>query len=298
MSETQIREVARTRQLARNIEIRSPVAGLVLERKVFSGVRFERGSELFRIAELHHVWILADVFEGEAQYLRPATTARVTLPNQQRAFNARVSETVPQFDPATRTLKIRLEADNPNYELRPDMFVDVELPVRMPPGLSVPLDAVLDSGTQKRVFIDRGNGFFEPRQVETGWRFGDRIEIVKGLAAGERVVTSGTFFVDSESRLKLAAAGDSGSQTDVARQYTRDEVSDHPGEASQAQADADRGRAKDPTCGTEVDKKKARSSGNLLAYGGTTYYFYSNACKEKFQKEPERYLASGNQGPR
>lgn len=207
-----------------------------------------------------------------------------------------MSETVPQFDPATRTLKIRLEADNPDYELRPDMFVDVELPVRMPSGLSVPLDAVLDSGTQKRVFVDRDNGFFEPRQVETGWRFGDRIEIVKGLAAGERVVTSGTFLVDSESRLKLAAAGVSGLQTDVAKQHTTIEASDHPGGASQAQADA--ARAKDPTCGMDVDKKNATASGNLLAYSGTTYYFYSSACEEKFQKEPERYLASGNQGSR
>jgi membrane fusion protein, copper/silver efflux system len=102
---------------------------------------------------------------------------------------------------------VRLELDNPGYALRPDMFVDVEFPVTLPAALAVPADAVLDSGRKKTVFVDRGNGFFEPRQVETGWRIGDRIEITKGLMAGERIVVSGTFLIDSESRMKAAAAG-------------------------------------------------------------------------------------------
>ena len=118
-----------------------------------------------------------------------------------------VSKVLPQFDPVSRTLKVRLELDNPGYVLRPDMFVDVEFPVTLPPALTVPSDAVLDSGLKKTVFVDRGNGFFEPRQVETGWRFGDRVEITKGLMAGEQIVISGNFLIDSESRMKMAAAG-------------------------------------------------------------------------------------------
>jgi multidrug efflux pump subunit AcrA (membrane-fusion protein) len=85
------------------------------------------------------------------------------------------------------------------------MYVDVDLPVATPPGLSVPADAVLDSGLSKRVYVDQGNGIFEPRQVDTGEPYGDRVQILRGLAEGEKVVASGTFLVDSESRLRLAA---------------------------------------------------------------------------------------------
>ena len=86
--------------------------------------------------------------------------------------------------------------------LRPDMFVDVELPISLPPAITVPADAVLDSGLKKTVFVDHGNGFFEPREVETGWRIGNRVEIVKGLKPGEQIVISGNFLIDSESRLE------------------------------------------------------------------------------------------------
>jgi multidrug efflux pump subunit AcrA (membrane-fusion protein) len=116
-----------------------------------------------------------------------------------------VSNVLPQVDAKTRTLKLRLEADNPGFALRPDMFVDVELPVTIAAELTVPVDALIDSGRQQRVFVERSSGVFEPRQVQTGLRFGDRVEIVHGLAEGERVVREGTFMVNSESRLKSAA---------------------------------------------------------------------------------------------
>ncbi len=95
-----------------------------------------------------------------------------------------MSQVLPQFDPTTRTLKVRLEMANPDFALRPDMFVDVEFPVTLPPTVSVPVDAVLDSGLKKTVFVERGDGYFEPRQVETGWRLGDRVQILNGSAAG------------------------------------------------------------------------------------------------------------------
>jgi membrane fusion protein, copper/silver efflux system len=159
------------------------------------------------------VWILADLFGSEAQYFHPGAFARITLPEQKKSFSARVSRVLPQIDPSTRTLKLRLEADNKAFALRPDMFVDVDLQFPVPSGLSVPADAVLDSGLSKRVFVARGNGFFEPREVETGERFGDRVQIVRGLVVGERVVTSGTFLVDSESRLKPPAAVSQGNES-------------------------------------------------------------------------------------
>jgi len=100
---------------------------------------------------------------------------------------------------------VRLEAANPNLELKPGMFVDVEFLVNLPPMLVVPADAIVDTGLRKTVFVDRGNGYFEPRLVETGWRIGDDVQVTKGLRSGERIVISGTFLVDSESRMKAAA---------------------------------------------------------------------------------------------
>ncbi|HET9753470.1 MAG TPA: hypothetical protein VFP52_10935, partial [Myxococcales bacterium] len=112
----------------------------------------------------------------------------------------------PQFDPVSRSLKVRLEVENPGYLLRPDMFVDVELPLELPSAMTVPAGSVLDSGLRKTVFVDRGNGSFERRAVETGWRFGDRVEVRSGLSPGERIVVAGTFLLDSESRMRLGAA--------------------------------------------------------------------------------------------
>jgi len=204
MSDEQLKEIAKSHKLPQDIDIVSPVDGFILSRNITPGQHFGRGLEFYRIADLSHVWILADIFGSEAQNIRPGAVARVTLSDRRQTFVAHVSNVLPQVDAETRTLKLRLEADNPGFALRPDMFVDVELPVTMP-GLTVPVDALIDSGREQRVFVERSTGVFEPRQVQTGLRFGDRVEIVHGLAEGERVVNEGTFLVDSESRLKSAA---------------------------------------------------------------------------------------------
>jgi RND family efflux transporter MFP subunit len=207
MSTTQIEEIRRTREIPVTVRLHSPVTGFVLARNVSPGQNFEKGAEWYRIADLSRIWILADVFVNEAHYLRPGVQAQVTLPEQRKAYPATVAEVLPQFDANSRTLKVRLEVDNPGFILRPDMFVDVELPITLPPAITVSTDAVLDSGIKKTVFVDRGEGVFEPRAVETGWRMGDRVEVVDGLKPGERIVVSGIFLLDSESRMKLAASG-------------------------------------------------------------------------------------------
>jgi membrane fusion protein, copper/silver efflux system len=213
MSEAQIKELGIARRIRGDIYVVSPVDGFIVARNISAGLNFERHMEFYRIADLSHVWILADLFGSEAQYFHPGAFARITLPEQKKSFSARVSRVLPQIDPSTRTLKLRLEADNKAFALRPDMFVDVDLQFPVPSGLSVPADAVLDSGLSKRVFVARGNGFFEPREVETRELFGDRVQIVRGLVVGERVVTSGTFLVDSESRLKPPAAVSQGNES-------------------------------------------------------------------------------------
>lgn len=260
MGDTQIEEVGRTRQITQDIKITAPADGFVIARNVSPEQRFLKGTELYRTADLSRVWILADVFEHEARYFKPGVKAKVHLPHQKRTYQATVSEVLPIFDATTRTLKVRLETDNPEFVLRPDMFVDVELPISLPPTVTVPADAVLDSGLKKTVFVDQGNGFFEPREVEAGWRLGNRVEIVSGLKPGERIVMSGTFLIDSESRLELAAAGMVGTLS------------------------------KDPVCGVDVSMNKAEKAGRKSAYQGKTYYFTSDECKAQFEKNPERYV--------
>jgi RND family efflux transporter MFP subunit len=219
MGHEQLEELRRTRQLTQRIRLTSPAAGLVIARNASPGQRLERGAELYRIADLRHVWIVVDVFEDDAAHVRPGATAAVFLTQQRRSLPARVSDVLPQFDPVSRSLKVRLEAENPGYTLRPDMFVDVDVPVQLPSAVTVPVDAIIDSGLQRAVFVDRGDGLFERRQVETGWRIDDRVEILRGLVAGERIVVSGTFLLDSESLMRLARSGSSVVPTPSGRQH-------------------------------------------------------------------------------
>lgn len=269
-TEEQIDEIARTGQYRTQVEIRSPVTGFVLARDVSPRQKVDKGAELYRIADLTRVWILADVFEREVPFLRPGTVARVTSPQQGKSYEARVADVIPRFDTAARTLKVRLEVDNPDVTLIPDMFVDVYFQVVLPPAINVPVDAVLDSGLRKTVFVDLGNGFFEPREVETGWRLDDRVEILGGLMPGERIVVSGNFLLDSESRMKLAARGVYGTPE------------------------------KDPSCGMAVDPGKARAAGLTVESGGKTYFFCTPECKEQFERDlkkqsPEKPAEKGPQ---
>jgi membrane fusion protein, copper/silver efflux system len=202
VSNSQIREMAKRREVVHDIRVASPVDGVVLTRSVSSGLRFERGFEFYRIADLNRVWILADVYRDQLPFIRHGASARITTAAESHALSATVSPSEPMFDEATLTLKVRLEAANPRRALKPGMFVDVGFRVDLPPTLVVPADAVVDSGLRKTVFVDCGNGHFERRLVETGSRIGDDVEVTKGLVAGERIVISGTFFVDSESRMK------------------------------------------------------------------------------------------------
>ena len=207
VTRAQIDEIRRTRRAPQDVRILSPIDGIVLSRNVSAGQKVDRGDELYRIADLSRVWILADVAGPEAQQLHPDMWARVTVPKLGRTLRARVTRAArPQFDAATQSVTLRLEADNPDDLLRPDMFVDVDVPVTLPRAVTVPADAVLDSGRGKIVYVERGDGLFEPRPVQTGWRFNGRVEIASGLTAGERVVVAGAFLLDSESRMRSGAA--------------------------------------------------------------------------------------------
>ena len=208
LSQAQIDQVIKTGEPIKNITLYSPATGYVTDRKAFPQLKVMPDTDLYTIVDLSRVWIVADQFEYEAPNIRTGETARVSfqsLPG--RTFSARVNYIQPQVDPMTRTLKVRLDMDNPGLMLKPDMYADVEFRMFLSAQLTVPADAVLDAGERKTVFVDRGNGFFEPRQIVTGERNGERIQVLSGLSSGERVVTSGNFLIDSESQLKAAAAG-------------------------------------------------------------------------------------------
>ena len=267
MSDVQIRDLGKERRLVRDIELRSPVSGYVLSRSVFPKERLERGAELYRVADLSRLWVFADLFESDAQYVRAGTAALLSFPFRQGVpIRALISNVLPQLDPTTRTLKVRLDIDNREMTLRPDMFVDVEIAASLPEAVTVPSDAVVDSGLRKLVFVDRGSGYFEPRRVETGWRSDDRVEIVKGLMPGERIVVSGNFLLDSESRMKAAAMG-----------IVTGEI--------------------DPVCGMEVDQARAKAAGRTAVHRGTSLFFCSDLCKKRFDANPERFVPSAPPPP-
>lgn len=201
MSDTQIEEMTATKKLPEDVYIVSPVDGFVLTRTISPGMRVERMTQLYSVADLSKVWIEAEVFGRDAQSIHPGAPATVNLPDTNQTLRASILSVLPDVDPVTHAVKVRLEADNPGFKLRPGMFVNVEMPVALPEGLSVPADAVVDSGVEKRVFVQTSDNHFEPRAIETGWQVGDRIQVVNGLREGDLIVASGTFLVDSESRL-------------------------------------------------------------------------------------------------
>jgi membrane fusion protein, copper/silver efflux system len=256
VSNSQLREMGTRRDLVHDIRVESPADGVVLKRSVSPGLRFDRGFEFYRIADLNRVWILADVYRHQLPFIRRGASARITTPGESGGVSAVVSPSESIFDEATQTLKVRLEASNPQRALKPGMFVDVEFPVDLPAALVVPADAIVDSGLRKTVFVDRGNGSFEPRLVETGWRVGDDVEVTKGLMPGERIVISGTFFVDSESRMKAATRGASAAPV------------------------------LDPVCGMHVDPREAGNAGRTAAHGERAFFFCSDNCKQQFAADP------------
>jgi RND family efflux transporter MFP subunit len=256
MGEKQIAEIAAARKLTQEVVLPAPTDGFIMARNVSPGLRFDRGIEFYRVADLSRVWIVADLNESDAAAPpRPGSAVKVSW--RGKTLRARITDSAPQFDGASRSLRIRLEADNPG-ELRPDMFVDVELPVHLPDAITVPADAVVDSGRRTVVYVDRGQGVFEPRAVQTGWRYGDRIAITGGLEAGERVVTGGNFLIDSESRLQLQAM------------------------------DTPQLEEKDPVCGMSV-----KPGAEAATAGGRTYRFCSPKCKRDFEADPGKYQKRG-----
>ncbi|MCU1316700.1 MAG: efflux transporter, family, subunit, partial [Candidatus Acidoferrum typicum] len=225
----------------------------------------------YRIADLRKVWITADLFAGDTQLFAPGARVKATIRERGKTVFATVSDTPPLFDPASRTLKLRLEAENPGFALRPDMFVDLEFRAKAPPGLAIPQDAVIDSGLQKIVYVEASDGVFEPRPVILGTAYGNFVTVTNGLAAGEKVVTSGNFLIDSESKMRSTA---------LISPVIKDA---HLSSGQHAVA------LRDPVCGMQLDPNGASSAGHSEKYQGEMFQFCSDKCQKKFQQDPAKY---------
>ncbi|MGQ9917583.1 MAG: efflux RND transporter periplasmic adaptor subunit [Bryobacteraceae bacterium] len=198
-----VQQIERTGKPLRAVPVRTPAAGFILERKAFAGQMVKPGMDLYTLADLHRVWVLASVPEPELSAVREGARAVITAsfaPRLRRT--AVVTQIQPRADAGARTLDVRLELDNEGLVLRPDLFVQVEFGRARAARVAVPEDALIDRGFEQVVYVEIEPGVFTPRRVVAGIHAGGWAEILEGLRAGERVVASGAFLIDSESRMR------------------------------------------------------------------------------------------------
>jgi membrane fusion protein, copper/silver efflux system len=205
ITEEHIRDLERTKQVTKTLPIHSPIAGTVIRKEVVQGTHVEPGEELYTIADLSHIWILADIYEYELPFVKVGQQAAVTLSYDPAAgLTGRVGFIYPTLDSKTRTAKVRFELDNQDEKLKPDMYANVELRVDLGVKLAIPQEAIIESGRKQVVFLHHGGGRLEPRLIKAGVRTGEWTEVLEGLNEGDHIVTSANFLIDSESRLKSA----------------------------------------------------------------------------------------------
>jgi Cu(I)/Ag(I) efflux system membrane fusion protein len=208
MTDGEIRSIEEAGQPRRLVTVTAPRAGVVLHRGISVGTAVDPSTEIVTVADLSRVWVFAEVPEGDIPSVRVGTPARLEFPASGREpFDAPVEFLYPTLSERTRTLRVRFAANNPGGSLRPGIYGNATFQVEPRPALTVPRDAVVDTGSAQHVFVVSGERRFLPRSVKLGSRFGERVEIREGLAAGEPIVASGVFLIDSESRLRASGGG-------------------------------------------------------------------------------------------
>jgi Cu(I)/Ag(I) efflux system membrane fusion protein len=208
MTEAEILELEKRREPMRLTTVVAPRTGVVFHRGISVGTAVDPSTEIVIVADLSRVWVLAEVPEGDIPDVRRGARARLEFPASGRVpFEARVDFLYPTLTERTRTLRVRFVVDNPDGTLRPGLYGTAEFDVGPRRALTVPRDAVVDTGLEQHVFVAIGPGGFVPRTVELGVRLAERVEVREGLGEGEVVVASGAFLIDSESRLRASGAG-------------------------------------------------------------------------------------------
>ena len=206
ITEEQIQELEQTGKPKKSLTLYSPINGIVVKKEAYKGVFIKPEMEAYAIADLSTVWVQADIYEYELPLIREGQEATVSLSyNPGQVFKGKVAYIDPYLKDKTRTIRVRFEFPNtPDWKLKPGMFSNVEVKIRLGKKLAVPEEAILDSGTRQIVFVDKGDGMFEPREVKLGTKVDSYYEVLAGVSQGEKVVTSANFLIDSESRLKAA----------------------------------------------------------------------------------------------
>ncbi len=206
ISATQISQLKKTKKSARLVDVFSPQNGVVTTLNVREGNRITAETDVMTITDLATIWILVEVYESEAPWVKVGQTAEATLPYlPDKIWRGQVEYVYPTIDQKTRTLKLRLRFENPEGTLKPNMYANIRLAVTPKPNtLSIPIEALIRTENNDRVIVDLGDGRFEPRIVKTGIETSEQVEILSGLKPGEKVVTSAQFLIDSEANLKGA----------------------------------------------------------------------------------------------
>jgi Cu(I)/Ag(I) efflux system membrane fusion protein len=215
LPESTIEQIRTSPQPQMSISWPAPMTGVVMMKNIVEGQMAKAGQELYRLADLTSIWVIADVAERDIGLVKVGAPARMSFrafPGE--TFEGKVTFVLHELDPATRTAKVRIEVKNPDHRIKHEMYADVVIDTGAgePPRLSVPISAVMDSGSRQVVLIDRGEGRFEPRPVKLGMHGDGFVEVVDGLKEGENVVVAANFLIDAESNLKAALAGFSADQ--------------------------------------------------------------------------------------
>ena len=207
ISDEQIKKIETTGKPIRTLTIYSPVSGYVLQKMAVQGMRVMPGEKLFDVVDLSSVWVVSDIYEYELPLIKVGQTARISLsyfPGKE--FSTRVDYVYPALAGETRTAKVRFTIPNPDGVLKPQMFTNVEIKINLGNRLTVPAEAVIDTGVRQIVYVDKGEGYFEPREVTTGLKVDELVEVTGGIKAGEKVASSANFLIDSEAQLKGVTA--------------------------------------------------------------------------------------------
>jgi Cu(I)/Ag(I) efflux system membrane fusion protein len=211
ITDDQIKALEESGQPKKTVTLYSPFSGIVLEKVAYKGMNVMPGMALFKLADLSIVWLYADIYEYELPFIRLGQQASIQLSYLQgENFTGKAIYIYPSLNPETRTAKVRFEIPNPHGKLKAEMYANVEIKVHLGRKLTVPEGAIIDTGIRQLAIIDKGSGYFEPREVKVGAKVDNYYEVIKGLKAGERVVTSANFLIDSESKLKEAMGGMAG----------------------------------------------------------------------------------------
>jgi RND family efflux transporter MFP subunit len=206
ITDEQILDLEKAKEVKKTMTIYSPVKGIVLEKNIFKGGYIVPQTPIYKIADISDVWVYADIYEYELQWIKVGQTANMTLSYYPgKVFTGIITFMSPYLEKNTRTIKVRLEFENPSLLLKPDMYADMEIKSDIVKGgIAIPTEAVIHSGERNIVIVDIGEGMFEPRNIELGAEADGYYQVLNGLKEGEKVVTSSQFLIDSESRIKEA----------------------------------------------------------------------------------------------